>query len=380
MPRGCGESRASARGATASISSAAIANRTARKSSTGTRSSRSWIRKNVEPQLAVTASSAASRAGSARRRSCRVIRRPGASRSFFEQRDVRVVGARREPGRLQDERHSRRWPGGRSSSSKAPVPMWPSPIFWCRSLNAPRDVHRVVGVHQPQPSGSADLHDPVHAWRWCRPARRAARRRRRRGRCPGRCRPWGGGRGRRGSAARSSTPAHSDRPWPAVGSSSSHGAVVGGERVQQRQQALAHLPHRGGVPGLSAAPPRGRRTTRCARPRPPRRSRPPGAGCAPHGHRLLVGRGRGGAEVHQVGRVDEDPDAPLGGRVAERRVVRRVAGASAPSRGGCRRRPGWSRSPSSSAVASAPATRPLPTGTWVPMGLRRAGSRLTTEA
>ena len=37
----------------------AIAKRTARKSRVGTRSSRSWIRKNVEPQHAVTASSAA---------------------------------------------------------------------------------------------------------------------------------------------------------------------------------------------------------------------------------------------------------------------------------------------------------------------------------
>ena len=36
----------------------AIVNRTARKSRTGTRSSRSWIRKNVDPQLAVIASRA----------------------------------------------------------------------------------------------------------------------------------------------------------------------------------------------------------------------------------------------------------------------------------------------------------------------------------
>ncbi len=33
--------------------------------------------------------------------------------------------------------------------------------------------------------------------------------------------------------------------------------------------------------------------------------------------------------------------------------------------------------PSSSAVASAPATSPFPTGTWVPTGLRRAASAVT---
>ena len=57
--RAADERRATARGATASSSAPAIENRTARKSSVGTRSSRSWIKKNVEPQQAVMPSRAA---------------------------------------------------------------------------------------------------------------------------------------------------------------------------------------------------------------------------------------------------------------------------------------------------------------------------------
>jgi hypothetical protein len=45
-------------GETSRITTEAMVNRTARKSRTGTRSSRSWIRKNVDPQLAVIASRA----------------------------------------------------------------------------------------------------------------------------------------------------------------------------------------------------------------------------------------------------------------------------------------------------------------------------------
>ena len=62
--RGAARSRGSARTArcaTANITSPAMANRTARKSSVGTRSSRSLIRKNVLPQLAVVRSSAPGR-------------------------------------------------------------------------------------------------------------------------------------------------------------------------------------------------------------------------------------------------------------------------------------------------------------------------------
>jgi hypothetical protein len=52
-------SRPRARGASRTKVTLAIAKRTARKSSVGTRVSRSWIRKNVLPQTAVTARSAA---------------------------------------------------------------------------------------------------------------------------------------------------------------------------------------------------------------------------------------------------------------------------------------------------------------------------------
>jgi hypothetical protein len=47
------------------MTTVAIANRTARKSADGTCSTRSWMRKNVEPQTAVTdsSSSVASRDG-----------------------------------------------------------------------------------------------------------------------------------------------------------------------------------------------------------------------------------------------------------------------------------------------------------------------------
>ncbi len=56
--RAAGESRRSARGATATITRPAIANRTARKSRVGTRSRRSLIKMKVEPQHAVIASKA----------------------------------------------------------------------------------------------------------------------------------------------------------------------------------------------------------------------------------------------------------------------------------------------------------------------------------
>ncbi len=87
--------------------------------------------------------------------------------------------------------------------------MWPSPIFWCRSLNAPRtSIESLACISRSRPARRSR-----RSGRRCRsgagssgrpPAAMVAR-------CPGRCRPWGGGRARRGTA-RSSTPAHRDGP------------------------------------------------------------------------------------------------------------------------------------------------------------------------
>ena len=141
------------------------------------------------------------------------------------------------------------------------------------------------------------------------------------------------------------------------------------EGVEDRQQPLADLPHRRVVRRRALALGDAR------------------AGVHHHalgadlrgahqvvGHRgdgLLVGRGGGGAEVDQVRRVHEHPHPALG--ACRRGTPRRRPGRppSGPSRGGCRRTPGSSRSRAASALARAPFTSPVPTWTWVPTGLRR---------
>ena len=97
-------------GETSRIATEAMVNRTARKSSTGTRSSRSWIRKNVDPQLAVIAS----RARVARR----VTREPVTPGAW----------GRRAHGGSLDNR------SGRSGVGQMGLPVRRSWRWWARTL------------------------------------------------------------------------------------------------------------------------------------------------------------------------------------------------------------------------------------------------------
>ena len=260
----------------------------------------------------------------------------------LEQRDVRVARRRASPAsRGRTGRPPS--PGGRTARGTRPTPMCPSPMRLVPVLEGAAHVHRVVGVHQAQPAGPADLDDPVEGRGRCRRARRAARRPRRRGRCRGRCRPWGGGRGRRGTA-----------PGPRRRRTASGPG-------RRSAPAAATVRRRRRPPRAAAAVPRGPGASR-------RRSRsvePPGSTYEPGVHDDALGADLGGAaqvvgdrwpptsrtsrgraaEVHQVRRVDERPGcrvsrAGLAGTARPRGARRRTA----PSRGGCRRRPGASRS------------------------------------
>ena len=88
------------------------------------------------------------------------------------------------------------------------------------------------------------------------------------------------------------------------------------------------------------------------------------------GHRSLVRRRGRRAQVHQVGRVDNDP-AP--GRLVGARNAASTTGspAEAAQPRGFPTKTWTVSAPIASAVASAPFTRPPPTWTWVPTGLRK---------
>ncbi len=230
--------------------------------------------------------------------------------------------------------------------------MWPSPIFWWRSLNAPRTsiesfactsrsrsgppISTIRSTVAAAPPGSSSGAPAANTWQVSRQTPALG---------------WKSRAARYGS--RSSTPAHSERPWPAVGSSSSHGASSpatassSGSRPSRtwriaaayRSAELARIDVRAGVHdhALDAG------------------LRRPAQVVGDRRDRLLVRRRGRGAEVHEVRRVHEHPHAALGDRGPEPLVLRGLAGRSAPSRAGCRRRSAWSRS---RARRRSPAPRP----------------------
>ena len=220
--------------------------------------------------------------------------------------------------------------GWANRSRNASTPMWPSPMVWCRSLNAPRDVHRVVGVHQPQPAGPADLDDPVEG----------------RGRAAGLVERRAGGEDVTGVQAdaglrvavegvevrREVLDAGAQRPaLPGGRLEQQPRRGVVGDRVEHRQQSLADLAHRGVVPVRRAAR---------VDVRPGVHDDALGAdlgGAAEvvgdRRHRLLVRRGGRAAEVHEVRRVDERPGAGLRAGLPEPRVLAGSPADSAQPRG-----------------------------------------------
>ena len=135
--------------------------------------------------------------------------------------------------------------GWASSSANAWTPMWPSPIFWCRSRNAPRtSIESLAWTSRSRPGRRSP--PPGRGWRPRRRARRAVRRRRTRGRCPGRSRPWGGSPAPRGRAR--------GRPRPRTATGPDRRSARAAARERRRRPprpaaaaGLADLPHRGGV-------------------------------------------------------------------------------------------------------------------------------------
>ena len=347
------------------------ANRTARKSSVGTRSSRSLIRKNVDAPAWRSCEQGAS--GGEQRRTplgahARRPRRAAACSSGMS-----ALPGSREPGVSR----TNGTPGGRrvreQLARRRRSPMWPSPIRWCRSLKAPRTSIESLACTRRSRPGTADLDDPVHG------RRRAA------GlveRCAGRedvagveADPGlaGGGRGRRGRArgprrrrtasgparrsARAAATGRRRRPAPPARAAAPRGPVASRRRTARRPRGPSRVDERAGVhdDALGADLDRAAQVVGDGRPRTARRSTAVGE------PRLTRYGAWMKARMPRCARCRRGSARP-----------RPACRARAPSRGGCRRRPGGSRSRSSSALASAPATRPLPTGTWVPIGLRAA--------
>ena len=245
----------------------------------------------------------------------------------LEQRRCRALpGVARARG-LEDERHPRRSPGGRSSSANASVPMWPSPMRWCRSLNAPRtSIESLACTSRSRPG------PPISTIRSTVAVGAAGLVERRAGGedvAGVEADPGLGVVVERGEVRREVLDAGAQRPALAGGrlEQQPRRGVVG-DRVEQRQQPLADLAHRGVVPLRRCRS--GRRTSRCARPRPRRRSRRPGGGCGrPMATDFSYVAAVGRAEVHEVRRVDERPGCP---RSAQASRNARVLGRACPAR------------------------------------------------
>ena len=254
--------------------------------------------------------------------------------------------------------------------------MWPSPILWCRSLKAPRTSIESFACTSRSRSGSADLDDPVDGR-----GRAAGLVERRPGRedvagvqaDPGLGVVVEGGEVRRevldARAQRPALPGGRLEQQPRRG--------VAGDRVEQRQQPLADLPHRRrvpftrilSVPGSTYEPVC---TTTPSAPISAARLRL----CATEATDLSYVDAVGEPRLTRYG-------AWMNTRVPRSAVSRAERSSSAGLPAECAHPRGlptktWNVSqPSSSAFASAPATSPLPTRTWVPIGLRRAGSAVT---
>ena len=290
----------------------------------------------------------------------------------------RVVGVARA-GRLEDERHARRSPGGRSSSSEradADVALADPlvPVLEARRGRPSSRWRAPAAAGRVRRSRRSGRRSPSY-----RPARRAVRPAAKTWQVSRQMPALGWWSSASRYGARSSTPAHSDRPWPAVGSSSSHGAASSATASEERQQPLADLLHRRVVaparrpsPGSTYDPVC---TTTPSAPISAARSQVVGD----RGDRPLVRRGRRRAEVDEVRRVDERP----GSRARPSGRGTRASSAGLP----CAQRPAArvadedleaSRSRARRRSRAAPSTSPLPTWTWVPIGLRRTVEHRTT--
>ncbi len=277
--------------------------------------------KNVLPQLAVTSSSAPVAS------SC--VAAGGHARSSLTRAIWSLPGSR-EPGRLEDERHAvggrvgqaapRQRPSrcgprraaraGRASSRAGPSSRWRAP--------AAAGPGRAISTIRSTVAGGA-----------ARLVQRRAGRERVAG-VEADARPWGGGRARRGTARGPRPRRTGDRPWPAVGSSSSHGSRV----ALDASRGSAAAPR-----GPAAAPPRAaRRSPLVVDVRPGVHDHALGADLhrAPYvvrdrRHRPLVRRRRGRAQVDEVRRVDDHPDPVGRAALPERRVLGRLALAQRPA-------------------------------------------------
>ena len=316
------------------------------------------------PQQAVTRAAPPSRAAS-----YGGPRSPAASSRSCLSSGMSGLSALAGAGRLQDERHARRSPGGRRARRTRRRRCGPRRCFWWRSLKAPRTsieslactsrsrpgppISTIRSTVAVVPPGSSSGAPAAKTWQVSRQIPALG---------------WWSRASRYG--ARSSTPAHRDRPWPAVGSSSSHGAA-----------SSATASSRAAVPRGPASSPR--RSSPCWSPSlgstyDPVCTTTPSAPISAARLRLWATEATEFSYVAGVG----EPRLTRYGAWMKARVPRsairsrnRASSAGLPALSAQPRglpTKIWKVSqPTSSALATAPSTRPLPTRTWVPIGLRR---------
>ncbi len=265
--------------------------------------------------------------------------------------------------------------GCASSSRNASTPMCPSPMFWCRSLNAPRTsiesfactsrsrpgppISTIRSSVAAAPPGSSRGAPAANTWQVSRQMPALG---------------WWSRASRYG--ARSSTPAQSERPWPAVGSSSSQGASSSatasstGSRPSRTWRMAASY--------RSVEPPGSTNEPVC--------TTTPSAPISAARRRLWATEATDFSYVAGVGlpRFTRygawmNVRTPASAQASRKRASSRGSPADSAQPRGLPTNT-WNVShPSSRALVNAPATRPLPTVTCVPTGLRRAGSSWSGE-
>ena len=286
---------------------------------------------------------------SAGRRSADAIRRAALrSRDLPERRDVGGVAGRALARRFDDDRDAGDGRVREQLTERVGADQPRADVLVAVAERAAA-VLGVIRVYERQPVRRRTPRPARPASRSCRPASRDRARRPTRGTCRSRRRATDGGRPRR-SIRRAPRPGPaSDRPPPALGSTSRRGPPVGHRGVEQRQQRVVELPvRRRGVLGVD----------RAAGVEHHRAGSDHGASAQRmiERHRRtayrLLGRR---SEIDQQRCVDEGQHVALGAAGGERLVLGRITRSTAPIRADCSRRPARRRRRSRRCTATPPA-------------------------